>query len=131
MSGELRAGLSTEVSTKVSQDMVIDFLGEGGEVLSTPAMVNLIEQTCRKMLKPYLRKDEDSLGIRIDVKHLAATPLGMDVKVKALLAKIDGRKFTFNVEAFDEKEKIGEAVHERFVVDKTKFLDKLRKKIQS
>ena len=125
----MKPGLSTEEITKVSSDMVINFLGEGGEVLSTPAMVNLMEHTCRRMLKRYLSGDEDSLGIRIDVKHLAATPLGMNVKVKASLGKIDGRKFTFNVEAFDEKEKIGEAVHERFVVNKDRFFDKVKKKI--
>lgn len=125
---ELKTGLSTENKFKVTKDMVIDFLGDEGAVLATPMMIYLMEQTCRKMIKPYLKEDEESLGIRIDAKHLGATPLGMDVTIKASLTKVEGRKCVFNVEAFDENEKVGEALHERFIVNKNKFLEKLKKK---
>ncbi len=128
MSRDLRPGLSAETTTKVSREMVIDFLGEEGAVISTPAMINLMEQACRKMVKPYLGDDEETLGARIDAKHLAATPLGMDVMIKASLTGVEGRKLTFNVEAFDAKEKIGEALHERIVVSREKFLARLRTK---
>lgn len=125
---DLKPGLSREDTVKVSRDMVIDFLGEEGAVLATPALVNLMEQTCRVMVKPYLGEDEESLGTRVNAKHLAATPPGMKVTVRASLIRSEGRKLTFSVEAFDEKEKIGEAEHERVVVSKTRFISGLEKK---
>lgn len=131
MPRDLKPGLSAENTVKVSREMVIDFLGGEGAVLSTPAMINLMEHTCRTMVKPYLGDGEESLGAKVDASHLAATPLGKDVTIKASLTKVEGRKLTFHVEAFDEKEKIGEALHERIVVSKEKFLTRLMAKKDS
>jgi len=69
-----------------------------------------------------------TLGTRIDLKHLVATPIGMMVRVTATLKEIDGRKLSFTVEAYDEREKISECTHERFIATKSRFLEKVAEK---
>lgn len=123
---ELKPGLSTEKTTKIAKEMVVDFLGEEGEVLSTPSMIMLMEHACRLIVKPYLGSDKESLGTVVNAKHLAAALLGADVTIKATLTGVEGRRLIFSVEAFSGEEKIGEAVHERFVVSREKFLAKLK-----
>jgi predicted thioesterase len=68
------------------------------------------------------------VGVRIDAKHIAATPVGLKVWAEAVLVETDGRRLTFEIEAFDEKEKIGEARHERFVIDEQKFMSRAQAK---
>jgi len=97
-------------------------------VWSTPDMIEKMEAVCAVLVAPLLAEGQITVGARNDVSHLAATPVGMTVRVRATLAEIDGRKLTFNVEAFDEKEKVGEGIHVRFVVDSAKFAKKLAEK---
>ena len=79
-------------------------------------------------MAPHLEPGETSVGISMNLKHTAATPLGMEVRAVTEITQVEGRKITFKVEGFDEKEKIGEAVHERFVVNEAKFNQRVEAK---
>jgi len=102
----------------VTPETAIDFLGdERARVLSTPHMIAWMEWAARDAILPFLDEKEDSLGTWVDVRHLAATPVGMSVEFTAEVTEVNGRRVMFRVEARDEKELIGEGRHERFVAD--------------
>lgn len=107
----------------------------GGEtlppVLSTPRMIARLEQTAHSALLPYLPEGQSSVGTLVNVRHLAATPIGMQVRFRAELLEVDGRRLRFKVEAWDEVEKIGEGEHERFIIDCMRFNERLEKKTAS
>lgn len=97
-------------------------LGSGRvEVFATPMMIALMEQAAVNAVASTLPPGQETVGTRLEVRHLAATPLGMRVTARAELVKVDGRTLTFAVSAADEKEPIGEGVHERVIVDRTRF----------
>ena len=100
-------------------------------VFSTPALVGLMEAAAVKALEGHLPEGQTTVGGHIDVHHLAATPVGIKVRACAELTAMDGRKLSFQIDAWDEVEKIGEAVHERFVIDKEKFIAKAQAKSKS
>ena len=120
---ELAPGLSAEISIIVSEADTASRWGSGlVPVYSTPALVGLMEAAAVKALDGHLEQGQTSVGGHIDVHHLAATPVGMQVRARATLHAIEGRKLSFIVEAWDEAEKIGEARHERIVVNTEKFV---------
>ena len=98
------------------------------DVFGTPFLVGLFEGVSAELMAPHLGPGEQSVGISMNLKHMAPTPLGMEVRAKTQVTAVDGRKLTFQVEAFDEKEKIGEAVHERFIINAEKFNKKVEEK---
>lgn len=119
---DLIPGLSVELSHIVTDDDTAARWGSGlVPVFSTPALVGLMEAAAVKALEGWLEAGQTTVGGHIDVHHLAATPVGMSVRARAELTNVEGRKLTFQVQAFDEVEKIGEALHERFVIDMQKF----------
>lgn len=95
------------------------------DVFGTPFLVGLFEGVSAELMAPHLAPGEQSVGISMNLKHLAPTPLGMEVRAKTEVTQVEGRKLTFKLEAFDEKEKIGEAVHERFIINVEKFNQKV------
>jgi fluoroacetyl-CoA thioesterase len=97
-------------------------------VLSTPHLVGLIETTAHRAIQPFLEAGQSSVGSLINIKHLAATPVGMQIRIRVELAAVDGRKLRFDVEAWDEVEKIAEGEHERFIIDSDRFTEKVEKK---
>ena len=100
-------------------------LGSGGlDVLSTPKLIALMENAALTAVRPYLEEGTDTVGTRLEVSHLAATPVGMAVRAEAELIEIDRRRLVFSVKAWDEAELIGEGRHERFIVQTEKFLAK-------
>jgi fluoroacetyl-CoA thioesterase len=99
-------------------------------VLSTPRLISLIEQTAYKAIIPFLAVGESSVGSIVNIRHLAATPVGMAVRFRVEVIKVDGRRVNFKVEAWDTVDKIAEGEHERFVIDSTRFNDRLEKKRQ-
>lgn len=103
-------------------------LGSGGlNVFGTPALVAKMEQTALEMVRPTLDANSDTVGIEINVKHVKATAIGKTVTVEAKIVNIDGRKICFEITATDEAgDVIGTAYHERFVVDKQRFMSKLQ-----
>ena len=129
MTDDLRIGLSGEVSLTVTESDTADKWGSGlVPVFGTPSLVALMEAAAVKALTGHLEENQTTVGGRIDVRHLAATPVGMQVRARAELTALEGRKLTFQIEAWDESEKIGEALHERFIIDKEKFIARAQAK---
>jgi len=122
-------GTPGELRRRVTDDIAIDFLGlEGARVLATPAMIGLLEMTCRNSILPLLEAGYDSVGTEVSVKHLAATPMGMEVTFQSEVLEVDERRVKFKVAAFDEKEQIAEGTHERFVINVERFAKRLKEK---
>ncbi len=120
---EITAGLTGDVEMTVTEDDTAERWGSGlVPVLGTPTLVAMMENAAVKALEGHLLPQQTSVGGRMDVRHLAPTPVGMAVRVQAELREVDGRRLVFRVEARDEIERIGEATHERFIVDKERFV---------
>ncbi len=117
-----------EMSYTVTDQKAINFMGPEARVLSTPSLVNWMELTSRENARVLLSPGEDTVGVSVHIKHLAATPVGMKVRVVSKLVKLEGRIYTFEVEAFDEVDRIGEATHERASVLVEKFVTRLASK---
>ncbi|MBN2659609.1 MAG: thioesterase family protein [Spirochaetales bacterium] len=128
---ELKTGIAHETKRIVTDSDTAARFGSGGiAVFATPMMVGIMENAAMNCVGPYLEEGQTTVGTHLDVKHLAATPVGMEVRAVAELIEIDGRKLSFKVEAFDESEKIGEGFHERFIINTEKFLKKIQEKNQ-
>jgi fluoroacetyl-CoA thioesterase len=122
-------GTKGEERVVVTSELAIDFLGnEQARVLSTPNLIRLMEITARNSIKPLLDAGLDSVGTKVNIAHLAATPIGMSATFRSEVIAVDDRRVTFRVEAFDEKEKIGEGTHERAVIDVARFATRLAAK---
>ena len=120
---ELAPGLTGEIEAVVTEADTAARLGSGlVPVLGTPALVGLMEGAAVRALTGHLPPGRTSVGGRIDVRHLAPTPVGMRVRACAELLNVEGRRLVFHVEAWDEVEQIGEAAHERFIIDEVKFV---------
>ncbi len=124
--------LEIPAGVKGKEELVVTFedtaarYGSGlVEVFATPAMVALMEKTCLTSVRPYLPEGYGTVGIKIDVSHSRATPVGMRVTCESTLVEIDRRRLVFEVVAHDEKGEIGRGRHERFVIDTGKFMEKL------
>jgi len=91
------------------------------DVFATPFLGGLMERVSAELINERLQPGEQSVGISMNLKHTAATPLGMEIRVVTEVTSVEGRKLTFRLEAFDEVEKIGEATHERFIIQADKF----------
>ena len=113
----------------VTEREAIQLMGpEVPPVLSTPSLVNWMELTAREHVAPLLNPGEDTVGIAVTIEHLAPTPLGMVVRIVSKLAKAEGRLFTFEVEAFDEVDRIGKATHQQASVVVAKFAGRIAAK---
>ena len=127
--GELTSGLTGETAIAVTERDTADRLGSGSvPVFGTPALVGLMEGAAIQALAGHLPAGQTSVGGRIDVHHLAPTPVGMRVRARAELTKVEGRRLVFHVVAWDEVEQIGEATHERFIVNEERFVAKAKAK---
>ena len=128
--GALRTGLVGTYSIVVADQHTAPFVGSGKvRVLATPVMINLFEAAALACCEQHLPTGHQSLGIHLDVRHIAATPVGMRVTATAELVKIDGRTLTFRVEAHDERELIGDGLHERVIVNVERFDQRVQKKL--
>ena len=115
-------GLTGEYQVHVVAENTAKHLGSGSVmVFATPELVRAMERASVRAVDPLLPEGYRTVGTHVDVRHLAATPLGMTVSARAELVEVNGRKLTFHVEAFDEVEKVGEGIHERVIVDLAKF----------
>ena len=121
----LKAGIIKEITEKVTDKNTAKNMKSGElNVYATPAMIALMEQAAYTSVADELEEGQGSVGTLMNVKHISATPVGMEVTAKSELVEIDGRRLVFQVEAFDERGKIGEGEHERFIVDNVKFQQK-------
>lgn len=116
----------TQEITVTTKDTAITYGSGHLEVFATPAMVGLMENTAVKCLEGLLEPDTDTVGIEMNVQHIKATAVGQKVSCKATLTGIDGRRIQFALEAWDDKGKIGQAIHDRFIINPAKFMDKLK-----
>ena len=123
MKPDLKPGVSDEQTIMTTPEMGIVHLGPGApSMYSTPSMISLIEATCVRLMSRYVDAGEQSVGYHVDVRHVAPTPIGKKVTAKVALQKVDGRRYTFDVECSNEDGvKIGEGIHERAVIDIARF----------
>ena len=126
----VKVGASKERTITVNSNQTTSFLWEGENVLSTPSMIAEMEETCRLLLKEQVIPDPewDSVGTVVKIEHLAATPVGAKVFLKAEVISADGRRVMFDVEARDNLEKIGQGTHERFMINVPRFRAKFNEK---
>lgn len=129
MKAKPRIGLTGETRFLVESQHVIDFAGEGmPAVLSTPWLVKFLEQAARSALEPLLEAGESSVGVEIEIKHLAPTPLGQRVTCLARVIHQEGPLVDFQVEARDETEAIARGLHKRAVIRKDRFAQRVERK---
>jgi fluoroacetyl-CoA thioesterase len=128
MKPSLQIGATLTRRIVINRDRTIGFMGEDARVYATPSMIMDIEQTCRKLILEHADAGEDSVGIEVSVKHLAATLPGMTVEIAVTVANVEGRKVVFEVHAKDELEIISTGSHSRFVVDIAKTVERLKAK---
>jgi len=126
---EITIGNRIEDNQQVTLERVASHLGSGSlQVYATPAMVAFVEQTCRKLVEPYLPEGMTTVGIAITVRHIAPTPLGRKISIQAEIVLIEKNVISFQAELWDEMEKIGEATHERAVIEIDRFTERVQKK---
>jgi predicted thioesterase len=126
----LRAGLTGTAGLTVGEEHTAPSIGSGKvRVLATPVMINLIEAAALDAIERFLPPGYQSLGTVLNVRHIAATPVGMRVSASASVEKVDGRTVYFRVEARDEKDLIGDGLHERVVVNVAKFDARVQAKL--
>ncbi|HET8793144.1 MAG TPA: thioesterase family protein [Nitrososphaeraceae archaeon] len=129
MEFDVKIGTTNERVVITNSNQTTSFLWEGENVLSTPSLISEMEETCRLLLKNILQDDEwDSVGTIVEIRHIAATPVGSKIILKAKVESVNNRKIMFSVEAFDEIEKIGYGMHERFIINIPKFRSKFEEK---
>jgi len=128
MKDSLRPGVSKTARIEVDKPRTIGFMGEEGRVYGTPFMIMDIEQTCRKLILDHADEGEESVGTEVNIKHLAATPLGMTAEITVTVTAVEGRRVAFEVSAKDDFDQICSGTHGRFVVDKAKQFERLKAK---
>lgn len=98
-------------------------------VFSTPSMTRFVEMTAHQLIGPHLKPHQGQVGLSVNIRHLAPTPMGKKVRAVAQLVAIDRRKLTFHVGVYDDVEQVGVAAHERYIIDLDKYQDRLKKKL--
>jgi len=125
----LSSGIKGKKEIYVTNELTAACVGSGMlPVYATPSMISLMENTAFESVAQYLEEGCGTVGTALNVKHVAATPIGMKVICETELIKVDGRALTFQVKAFDECGLIGEGTHERFIITEEKFLAKTNAK---
>jgi len=125
-------GAAKERKIRVNEGQSTSFLWEGENVFSTPSMISEMEETCRLLLKEEFLQDEewDSVGTLVNIRHLKATPVGAEIKLKAKVVNVNNRRVTFEVDAVDKIEKIGEGIHERTIINIPEFRERFNTKLK-
>lgn len=127
---EITIGMKAEASTTVEREDTAYEVGSGSLlVYATPCMVAMMEGAACEAIAPALAEDKTTVGIELNISHLAATPVGLEVRAEAEVTEVNGNIITFCVNAYDEAGKIGEGVHKRAVVNTQRFLDKAYTKL--
>lgn len=125
----LEVGIRCEKKVMVTEENTADKMGSGLlPVFATPAMISLMEDAASSSVLPYLEEGMGTVGISLNVKHTAATPIGMQVRCESELMEIDRKRLVFQVTAYDELGEIGSGIHERFIIDNEKFMEKANAK---
>lgn len=126
----LKTGIKGHQELIVTQELTAKNMGSGVmDVFATPAMLALMEKTAFTSVAEYLNEGCGSVGTKVDIEHVASSPVGMKITCDSELIEIEGRKLAFKVEAYDEKGLIGKGTHERFIVENKKFQEKTDNKL--
>ena len=126
----ITSGLTGTAQLLVGPEHTASFVGSGRiAVLATPVMINVIEAAALNAIEHLLPAGHQSLGIHLDVTHVAATPVGLQVTATAAVLRVEGRTITFRVEARDEVEAIGSGIHQRVVVSVARFDERVQRKV--
>jgi fluoroacetyl-CoA thioesterase len=128
MRPSLQPGVARVSRITVDRGRTISFMGDEGRVYATPWLIGDIEYTCRDLILEHADAGEDSVGVEVAVKHLAATLPGMSVEIMVRVVAVEGRKITFEAVAKDALDEIGRGTHTRFVVDVAKTIGRLKAK---
>ncbi len=127
----ITSGLTGTAHLLVGPEHTASFVGSGRiAVLATPVMINVIEAAALNAIEHLLPAGHQSLGIHLDVTHIAATPVGLQVTATATVLRVEGRTITFRVEARDEVEMIGNGIHQRVVVSVARFDERVQRKVR-
>ena len=127
---EITVGMKGEVSTLVEREDTAYEVGSGSLlVYATPCMVALMEGAACEAIAEALPEGKTSVGTELNIRHLAATPVGLEVRAEAEVTEVDGNSITFQITAYDEAGKIGEGIHKRAVITAQRFLDKVYAKL--
>jgi predicted thioesterase len=125
----IQPGMFREETFLVEAQHSAAHIGSGAvRVLATPMMILFMEQTCHRLLAQHLPDGQSSVGVAVNIRHLAATPVGQAVRVRSEVLAVDGRRVTFAVRVDDEAETVGEGQHERVVIDLARFLSRVEAK---
>lgn len=125
----MEIGIKGKIEIIVNMDKTAKKVGSGNlEVFATPAMIALIEETSWKSVNEFLDKGQATVGTKLDISHLSATPIGMKVRCETELIEVDNKKLVFKAKVYDEKGLIGEGSHERFIINEEKFMSKTLEK---
>ncbi len=125
----LEKGIRGEQSVEVVYENTAAAVGSGLlPVFSTPELVALMENAASESVRPYLEEGWGSVGTEVNIRHLAATPIGMHIRCESELTEVDGRRLVFSVKAYDEAELVGEGTHVRFLINDERFLNKVNAK---
>ncbi len=127
----METGMTNTETISVTQELTAKAMGSGElEVLATPAMCALMEKASMNLVSPYLEEGQTTVGTALNIKHTAATPVGMEIKAESRLSEIDGRRLVFELRAYDGTGEIGTGTHERFIVNASKFMNKTKSKLE-
>lgn len=125
----MEPGITGKQTITVTKELTACALGSGRlEVFATPAMIALMEETAWRSVEPELSEGEGTVGTRMEVSHVSATPVGMEVTCETRLTQVDRKRLVFEVKAYDAAGLIGEGMHERFIVENGRFMDRAEKK---
>src|ERR1041384_2968091 len=128
----VKEGIAGSAEITVGEEHTAPRVGSGRvRVLATPVMINLMEAAALDAVERLLPAGHQSLGTHLDVGHYAATPVGMRLRASAAVTKVEGRTIEFRVEAFDEKERVGNGTHARVVVNVERFDQRVQRKLSS
>lgn len=128
----MEIGIKGKKSIIVSKENTALKLGSGTlEVFATPAMISLIEKTAWQSIEEFLEEGQSTVGTSLRITHESASPIGMKIICETELIDIEKRKLTFKVEVFDQKGFIGRGIHERFIIDSEKFMNKANSKLEN
>jgi fluoroacetyl-CoA thioesterase len=127
-----QTGMAREETFEVGPDNTASTVGSGGsKVLATPWMIAFMERAAHRLLMERLPAGMSSVGVHIDVRHMAPSPLGSQVRVRAEIASLEEMRVNFSVQAWDPIELVGQGTHQRVVIDETRFLSRVEKKLNA
>ena len=126
----LKEGIKNTITIKVTQDKTAKVMGSGTlDVFATPSMVALMEQTAAESVQPLLDEGVTSVGTKINVEHLSADPVGIEVECESILTEVDNRRLCFDIVVSDKHGVVGKAYHERFLIKSESFMNKTNAKL--